>query len=62
VQHARGVIPVAEGARYELVFQDYRDGEWSVIDDPTEPPIQYVGFGKPLSDAQLEAMAQPRPR
>jgi hypothetical protein len=61
VRQARGAIPVAAGARYELVFQDYRDGKWSVIEDPVEPPIHYAGYGEPLTSAQVEKLAQAQP-
>ncbi len=60
VEQARGVIPVAAGARYGLVFQDFRDGKWSVIENPAEPVIHYAGYGEPLSDAQLERLAVAR--
>jgi hypothetical protein len=60
VKQARGVIPVASGARYELVFQDFKDGKWSVIDKPAEPKIHFAGYGEPLSDAQIERMAKPQ--
>lgn len=57
VQQARGVIPVAAGARYGLVFQDFQDGKWSVIENPEEPRIHYAGYGEPLSDAQVAKLA-----
>jgi hypothetical protein len=62
VRQAKGVIPVAAGARYDLVFQDYRDGKWSVIQDPQAPPIHYAGHGEPLSPAQLDRLAAAQPR
>jgi hypothetical protein len=58
VQQARGVLPVASGVKYGLVFQNHQDGKWSVIDNPAEPPIQYAGFGTPLSEAQLKLLAK----
>lgn len=57
VQQARGVIPVAAGAKYGLVFQDFQDGKWSVIENPAEPVIHYAGYGEPLSDAQVTKLA-----
>ncbi len=60
VRQARGVIPVAAGAKYDLVFQDFRDGTWSVIENPAEPLVQYAGYGEPLSDAQVAKLAAPR--
>lgn len=60
VRQAKGVIPVAEGAKYELVFQNFANGKWSVIDHPAEPPIQYVGYGTPLSAEQMDKLAKPR--
>jgi hypothetical protein len=59
VRQAKGAIPVAAGARYDLVFQDYRDGKWSVIRDPQEPPIHYAGYGEPLTAEQVEKLARP---
>ncbi len=57
VQQARGVVPVAAGARYGLVFQDYGDGKWTVIEKPAEPLVHYAGYGEPLSDAQMQTLA-----
>lgn len=58
VEHAKGVIPVASGAKYDLVFQDYQDGKWNVIANPADPSIHYAGYGEPLSDAQLEKLTK----
>jgi hypothetical protein len=60
VQQVEGVIPVATGAKYDLVFQNYQDGTWTVIGDPGEPPIHYAAYGEPLTDAQLAALATPQ--
>lgn len=57
VQQARGVIPVAAGAKYGLVFQDFQDGKWSVIENPVEPVIHYAGFGEPLTDVQVKKLS-----
>lgn len=58
VQQARGVIPVAAGAKYALVFQEFKDGTWSVLDDPAEPLLHYAAYGEPLSGAQAEKLAR----
>jgi len=60
VRQATGAIPVASGVRCGLVFQDYKDGKWSVISNPVEPQIRYAGFGEPLSEAQLERLSEPQ--
>ena len=60
VQQARGLIPVAAGAKYGLVFQDFKDGRWSVIENPAEPLIHYAGYGEPLTDAQVEKLVTPQ--
>jgi hypothetical protein len=62
VKQARGVVPVVAGAKYGLVFQNFQDGKWSVIENPAEPPIHYAGYGEPLSEAQLEKLATPQHR
>ncbi len=58
VRQATGVVPVASGASYGLVFQNFADGKWSVIQDPAEPLIHYAGYGEPLTDEQIARLAQ----
>lgn len=62
LRNLKGVIPVAEGARYECAYQDYRDGVWIPILDPPSPLIQYSGFGSPLTKEQMRKLALPMGR
>jgi hypothetical protein len=58
VANQKGVIPVVDGVDYRCVYQDLRDGEWVPIENPPKPLLQYVAFGKPLSQEQLEKLVQ----
>lgn len=53
----KGVIPVVDGVSYKSAYQDYRKGTWVPIANPTQPDPHYVGFGRPLSEKQLENLA-----
>ena len=59
VKHVKGVIPVVDGVRYDFVYQNYEQGKWVPIENPPAPGLQYAGFGKPLSNEQLNKLAQP---
>jgi len=59
LKQAKGVIPVVDGVKYGFVYHDYKDGKWIPIENPSEPLLQYAGYGNPLSEAQLEKMAMP---
>ena len=58
LKNLKGVIPVVEGVRYDCVYQDYKDGIWIPIDNPSSPMVQYIGYGKPLSKDQLKKLSQ----
>lgn len=59
LKNLKGVIPVVEGVDYDCVYQDYQNGKWIPIDNPSSPMVQYIGYGKPLSKEQLKKLAQP---
>jgi hypothetical protein len=52
VVNRNGIIPVVDGVDYQCVYQDYRDGQWTPIQDPLDPLVQYAAFGKPMTRAQ----------
>ncbi len=52
----KGLIPVVEGTRYENAYQNFRDGKWIPLEKPNQPDPHYVGFGRPLTQAQLEKL------
>lgn len=60
VEQIKGVIPVVEGVQYNTVYQDFKDGKWTPIENPEKPVIQYVGFGSPLSKEQLSKLMKVR--
>jgi hypothetical protein len=60
VEQTKGVIPVANGVLYNSVYQDYKDGKWTPIENPEKPVVQYVGFGTPLSDEQINKLLKPQ--
>jgi len=59
VRNTKGVIPVVEGVTYDAVYQNYQDGKWIPIDNPVAPKLQYVGYGSPLTQEQLQKLAMP---
>lgn len=62
VKHVKGVIPVVEDVKYECIYQNYKDGKWIPIENPTEPGLQYAGFGTPLTKGQLKKLSMPMGR
>ena len=56
VNNLKGVIPVVDGVKYEVVYQNYRSGQWFPIENPPSPLIHYVAFGKPLTKEQLNKL------
>jgi hypothetical protein len=59
VRNIKGVIPVVDGVTYDAVYQNYQDGKWIPIDNPSAPNLQYVGYGSPLTQEQLKKLAMP---
>ncbi len=62
IRSARGVIPVVEGMKWNLVFLDRVEGKWVPLRDAEEPLVQFAGFCTPLTREQLAKLeAPPRP-
>lgn len=59
VKNLKGVIPVVNGVIYDSVYQNYKDGKWTPIENPPSPMLQYVGFGEPLTAEQLKKLSIP---
>jgi hypothetical protein len=59
VANLKGVIPVVDGVKYECVYQDYENGKWMPIENPSAPMVHYAGYGTPLSKEQLGKLATP---
>jgi hypothetical protein len=59
LKQAKGVIPVVDGVSYNFVYHNYKNGKWVPIENPPKPLLQYVGYGKPLSEDQLRKLARP---
>jgi predicted CXXCH cytochrome family protein len=59
VANLKGVIPVVDGVKYGCVYQDYENGKWIPIENPSAPMVHYAGYGKPLSKEQLGKLATP---
>ncbi len=62
VKNIKGIVPVVNGVKYECVYQNYKDGKWIPIENPSEPLIQYPGFGTPLTKEQLRKLSMPMGR
>jgi hypothetical protein len=58
VMNLKGVIPVVEGVDYQCVYQDFKEGKWIPIKNPSKPIYHYPAFGKPLSKEQLDKLAE----
>jgi len=58
LESLKGVIPVVDGVDYQCAYDNFVDGKWVPIQNPPRPPVQYVGYGTPLSKEQLANMAK----
>ncbi len=58
VRHLSGVVPVADGTNYEMIYQDYQAGKWIPIKNPAKPILHYAGYGEPLTKEQLTQLAK----
>jgi hypothetical protein len=59
VKNTKGVIPVVDGLIYYSIYQNYKDGKWTPIENPPAPIIYYAAFGEPLSKEQLKKLLMP---
>jgi len=59
VKNVKGVIPVVDGVIYDSTYQNYKDGKWIPIANPSSPVIHYAAFGEPLSKEQLKKLSMP---
>jgi hypothetical protein len=59
VKHITGVVPVVADAEYNCVYQNYQNGNWTPIENPPAPKVQYAGYGAPLSKEQLKKLSMP---
>ena len=60
VEQVKGVIPVVDGVKYNSVYQNYYNGNWTPIKNPQDPKVQYVSFGTPLTKEQLKRLTVPQ--
>ena len=60
VKQTKGVIPVADGVRWNIVYQDNQKGKWVPIEDAPAPGLHYASFGTPLSKEQIDDLAKPQ--
>ena len=60
VEQVKGVIPVVDGVKYNSVYQNYNNGNWTPIENPPDPKVQYVSFGTPLNKEQLKKLSIPQ--
>lgn len=56
VVNLKAVIPVVDSVDYVCTYHDFKDGKWHLINQPPKPGRQYVGYGEPLSEQQLESL------
>jgi hypothetical protein len=60
LKYLKGVVPVIEGIKWGIFFQDFLEQKWVPLKDPLDPVIHYAGFGTPLTKEQLDKLAQPQ--
>ena len=60
MQNRKGVIPVAEGITWEMVYQDREGGNWVPMANPRQPKLHYASFGTPLTAAQIRSLRKPQ--
>jgi hypothetical protein len=60
IKQITGIIPVLEGMKWNLIYLDYQQGQWSLISDPAEPLLNYSGYCSPLTEQQFAKLAQAR--
>ena len=60
VEQVKGVIPVVDAVKYNSVYQNYNNGNWTPIENPPDPKVQYVSFGTPLNKEQLKKLSIPQ--
>ena len=58
IKQISGVIPVLEGMKWNLIYLDYRQGQWSLISNPAEPLLNYSGYCNPLTEQQFAKLAR----
>ena len=56
---AKGVIPLVPD-KIKWTWLDMGENKpWTKMENPPEPVVQFAGYGKPLTQEQLEAMSEP---
>ena len=56
IKKRRGVIPVVEGAVYNLVHEQYQSGKWTPLEPSSPSTVQYAGYGGPVSEKHFRKM------
>lgn len=56
VMQTKGVVPVFDNVKYNTIYQNHDNGVWTPISNPTEPVMQYVGYGTPLTADQMNKL------
>jgi hypothetical protein len=59
VKNTKGVIPIVDGVIYDSIYQNYKDGKWTPIENPPAPVIHYAAFCETLSKEQLKKLSMP---
>jgi hypothetical protein len=56
LKNVKGVIPVLDGMKWNLVYLNYEEGKWIPIENPGEPLINYSGYSSPLNLEQFKKL------
>jgi hypothetical protein len=60
LKNATGIIPVLDGFKWNFVFLNYSQGQWSPIERSAEPLLNFSGFSAPITQEQFAKLARPQ--
>jgi hypothetical protein len=60
IENMKGVIPVVDGMKWDLVYLDKENGKWVPLKDPEGPLLNYSGYCSPLTQQQFDQLTKRR--
>jgi hypothetical protein len=56
VKNVEGVIPVLEGMKWNIAFLTKKDDQWTPLQNPEQPLLNYSGYCTPLTQTQFDKL------
>jgi hypothetical protein len=56
IQRGQGLVPVLDSAVYHLVHQQFQNGKWAPLENPSPSTVQYAGYGGAVSEKHFRKM------